>query len=61
MKIQIKNKGFPTTHHGYLEANKEYDLPDQFAIWCVDKMRSADYVIEPQKPARKKRAKNVDA
>ena len=53
MKIKIKNKGFPTAQDGYLEANKEYDLPEHFALYCVKKMKSAEYVTEQKKQIRR--------
>ena len=57
MKIRIKNKGFPTTQFGYLEANKEYDLPDHFALFCIKKMKSADFVAVKKKTVNKKAVK----
>lgn len=55
MKIKIKNRGFPTTHYGYLEAGKEYVVSDAFAKYCVEKMKAADYVKATKKKAIKKR------
>jgi hypothetical protein len=44
MKIKIKDKSFPTTSYGFLESGKEYDVSDSFAKYCVEKMKSAEYV-----------------
>lgn len=60
MKIKIRNKGFQTTHFGYLKAGKEYDLPTNFATFCVEKMKSADIVLqrnEQKKQTRTRKAK----
>jgi len=43
-KIKIKSKGFPTTHYGNLKPNQEIDVSDQFASYCVDRMKAAEYV-----------------
>ena len=53
MKIKIKDKGFSTTHFGYLEPNKEYDLPEHFANYCVKKMQSAVFMAANKKQIKR--------
>jgi hypothetical protein len=48
-RIKIKSKGFQTTHYGYLCPAQEVDVSDQFAKYCVERMKAADYV-ESKKP-----------
>lgn len=57
MKIKIKDKSFPTTQYGYMEANKEYDLPEHFALYCVKKMKSAEFVDVQKKQVRRNNRK----
>jgi hypothetical protein len=47
-KIKIKSKGFPTTHYGDLKPNQEIDVSDQFASYCVERMKAAEYVSQPK-------------
>ncbi len=53
MKIKIKSKGFPTFDLGYMEAEKEYEVTKSFAVFCVEKMKSADYVEAQKKQVRR--------
>lgn len=53
-RIKIKDNGFQTTHFGYLEPNTEYDLPDHFADYCVDRMKSAVRVEQKKQRGKKK-------
>lgn len=55
MKIKIKNRGFPTTHYGYLEAGKEYEVSDAFGKYCVENMQAADHIKVTRKRVIKKR------
>jgi len=54
VKIKILEKGFNTTHFGFLKADTEYTLPLHFADSCVNKMKSAVFV---KSPVKKKAAK----
>lgn len=56
MKIKVKNKGFNTTHYGFLAPNTEREVSKQFAQYCVEKMKSADYVEVRKKRAYTKKA-----
>jgi len=49
VKIRILGKGFNTTHFGFLSAEKEVEVSELFAAYCVDSMKSARYVDEPPK------------
>ena len=55
-KIKILNRGFPTTHYGYLAAGSEKEVSDGFADYCVNKMKAAVIVDAPQKRTTKKKA-----
>jgi len=47
-------KSFNTTHYGFLEADKEYPVPDHFASYAVDGMRGAAVIVKKGKGKEKK-------
>ena len=56
VKIKILDKGFKTTHFGYLEAGSTVEVPGHFADYCVDRMKAA-VKVAPVKAAKKKAVK----
>lgn len=57
MRVKIGDKGFPTTHHGYLIAGSVVELPDAFGRYVVERMRAGEIV----KPKRGRPRKNGPA
>jgi len=51
-KIRILDRGFPTTHYGYFSPGDEKEVSEQFATYCVNRMKAAEY-IQPPKPKRR--------
>jgi len=51
-KIKVLDKGFPTTLYGFLSPGDEVEVSNQFADYCVKRMKSAEYIPSP-KPAKR--------
>jgi len=56
VKIKILDRGFSTTHFGFLEADSVVGVPAHFADYCVERMKSA-VLVETAKPKKSAKAK----
>ena len=48
VKIKILSKGFPTTHYGFLVAGSIYEVDKVFADYCINRMKAAQLVLNPE-------------
>lgn len=56
VKIKILDRGFMTTHYGYLAADSVVEVNPGFADYAIKRMKSAE-IVQTEKPkAAKKKA-----
>lgn len=56
-KIRVL-KSFPTTHYGFLVADRVTEVDDGFADFAVKRMKAAEFITE-SKPVKPKKAKDA--